>query len=78
MTKRKENPFAPYFESSLATRIVKLFDLEPTMPNLRIAQLCGTDAEYVRVVLRRRGRKLGFKDHEARKRSGQRLPDAAP
>ena len=69
--------------NSLASRIVKLFDLYPTLSSYSLARLCDTDAGYVRHVLLRRGRKLfrkpGFGSYnEARKRSGQRLPDAIP
>ena len=72
--------------SSLASRIVKLFNLDPMLSSYSIARLCDTDSTYVRHVLLRRGRKLfrkpnskGFKGYnETRKRSGQRLPDAAP
>ncbi len=72
--------------NSLASRIVKLFDLDPMLSSYSLARLCGTDSSYVRHVLLRRGRKLfrkpnseGFRYYnEARKRSGQRLPDAAP
>ena len=65
--------------NSLASRIVKLFDLDPTLSSYSLARLCDTEAHYVRHVLLRRGRKLfrkpnsaGFKGHnEARKRSDE-------
>ena len=60
--------------NSLASRILKVFDLDPTMSSYQIAALCDAQANYVRRVLDYHGRKLFRRRYEARKRSVDRLP----
>jgi len=64
--------------NSIASRIVMVFDLNPTLSSYQIATLCGVEANYVRRVLGYRGRKLfRSRKREARKRSSDQLPNSA-
>lgn len=64
---------------TIAERVLRVFDLEPLLTSKEIANMCGADSNYVRDILRRNGRKLWQRKrkHEARKRTGSRLSDAA-
>ena len=44
--------------NSTASRIIAMFDLDPTLSSTAIAKLCDTDASYVRHVLCAAGLKL--------------------